>query len=138
MDGIEILNTTVNPIMETQGQAAGKTFILIFTVVGIIAAIAIAVVLVKKNKKYHVYEFGQKIACAILTPAVCFVVACNISSWFIVKDVQVGEEYIYEVSVVSDTLPFNEFTKRYDIIDHNGPIFIVKDKIPKETQSFDY
>lgn len=138
MDGVEILNTTVNPIIEKQGQETGKIFILIFTVIGAIAAIVIAAALIKKNKKYHVYEFGQKIACAILTPALCFVVACNISSWFIVKDVQVGEEYIYEVSVVSDTLPFNEFTKRYDIIDHNGPIFVVKDKIPKEVQNLDY
>ena len=129
MNGVEIINTAVNSIVEVQNQKQAVSWVGLITVICTVAAVAFYLVLVNETDFSH--RTAKHVVGAILTgfsPIIGLAIGAVISCNFIESRVIVGEEHIYEMCV-SDEVSLNDFTENYEIISSDGNVYTVREVI---------
>lgn len=120
MNGIEIIEETTNIITETHNAWAAAGVAFLIAIAFLIVAVAIVY--------YQVSDPG--VGCVVIVWVVTVVgaiVGCSVAQTYVIKEVPIGTETIYEVSI-SDDVRFNEFVQKYEIIEWKDFTVVVKER----------
>lgn len=116
MEGITIINTI--PI-----YAAANTWMITVAMSCILAAFVIAI-LGYIFQHYAIFTVLLVACLALLLTCVVFIAIHAFSDNINTDEI---EKYQYEV-LVDDSVRFNDFNDKYEVVDHRGEIYIIEEK----------
>lgn len=119
LDGITVLNTT-EQVVYGFGWSTTSCIVAGVVILAITALIVLAVVTHIRGRAPR-WDF-------IVEPFAWSVIIIGTIIWFSVSCVgAVKDRYnIYDVTI-DDTVQFNDFTSRYEILEHNGQIYTIRE-----------
>lgn len=119
MEGVRIL--AENIIMSTQYNFAWNGFTIFLYILAIYDVVITIIFVIDEDRT----------AFASIALAICLILGgTGIANY-------VGKEEIYDYTeykvIVDDTVNMNEFMKKYEILDQDGEIYIVRERIENDT-----
>ena len=125
MEGVKILETIVTPITELQNAVVAMAITLVAT--GLCIAYGIYHFSSSDWEKESDLKVLTDFGLCIALLAIPFIVLVP-SVALIVKEVPVGEEYTYKVAI-SEDVSFVEFYSKYEILEQDGSVYTIKERV---------
>ena len=130
MEGVEIIRVIANSIIwETHGIWSVQAVTALSAFTGVVIALVVMrfsglwkAASVEGNRKLKIVA-----SFTALLPLLGAIIGYAVSR-SAVTTVAVGEEHTYEASV-SDCVSLNDFYSKYEVIEHNGSTYVIKERV---------